>query len=101
MSIRWKNVENDPPTKDQKILVIDSWNISENDHKAINTDEGPDKQEVMSLRVAYFNKETNMWWCSIDQRVRFKWYIPITLPMELIENGFCLTDDVGIEKAQN
>ena len=101
MSICWKNVENDPPTVDQKILVIDSWNISENDLEAVNTDEGPDKQGFMSLRVAYFKKETNMWWCNSDQRVRFKYYIPITIPMELVANGFSLTEDVGIEKAQN
>jgi len=49
MSVNWQHVDQQEPKKDQVILVIDSWNIAENDEKAQFKDNGHDSQTFLSL----------------------------------------------------
>jgi hypothetical protein len=90
--LTWKNALTDPPLPTQKLLVVDSWNIEEGDDEAIQDDEGSDNQTFLSLRVVWFDHETERWMhVHSDQRVRFEWYVPITVPEPLLERGFALT----------
>lgn len=55
--MNWKNINEVPPDKNQAILVINSWNISEDDLERISN-MAPD---FMSIRVAFYDHEKNMW----------------------------------------
>jgi len=83
---QWIDASVTAPNESQPILVIDSWNMLEDDVDAHKADDGNVIQPYQCLRIAYYSSSREMWWCSIsDQRVRFRWYIPLSfeLPREL------------------
>lgn len=86
--MNWLDADIIPPNKEHPILVVDSWNMAEWDVDAHKEDEGADNMIILSYRVAWYDFEEGKWWCSSDQRVRFKWYIPLQLPEALKKVGF-------------
>lgn len=94
----WKNADLEPPNHQWVLLVTDSWNISECDTDGIAGDNGQPIQDFMSLRTVVYDRVNGRWQCSTspDQRVRFRWYAVITLPPELVDEGFKIDEGAGI-----
>jgi hypothetical protein len=60
-SINWKNANDVLPNTNQTLIVIDSWNICEDDIEGIEEDDGNMTPDFMSIRTAFYNHEKNMW----------------------------------------
>jgi hypothetical protein len=86
--MNWLDAEIVPPNERDVLLVIDSWNIYENNIEAHKKDEGADNQTILSYRTVYWDEDRDQWWCDSEQRVRFKWYIVLTIPEALKKVGF-------------
>lgn len=86
--MNWLDAEIVPPNERDVLLVVDSWNIDENDIEAHKEDEGADNQTILSYRTVYWDEDRDQWWCDSEQRVRFKWYIVLTIPEALKKVGF-------------
>ena len=87
--MNWQDASVITPNKKDTLLVIDSWNIAENDQEAAEADDGNVVQNFMSFRTVMYDEQTQRWVVDGEsQRVRFQWYMVISLPEKLVEQGF-------------
>lgn len=100
--MNWSNVFSHPPDRNRAILVIDSWNIDENDTIAESQDTGHVNQDFMSFRVAIWSPYDSRWSTTTnEQRVRFEWYMYLDIPQEMTEQGFCIDDGDVTRQEEN